>query len=677
MKSILVIVVVLAIAVPGQSQVNLLSNNTNLERGFVLNGKGILISNNDSIWITDGSAAGTYKLLNNVRYADSGLVFYNNQMFFTGVTNIGAELWKTDGTVAETRLVKDIVVGSGNSSPSNYLVFNTKIYFTATDGVHGNELWTTDGTDAGTQLLIDINPGTGSGLSLHPSFTLAGNYMYFIANDGAHGEEIWKTDGTAAGTSMVADITPGLQSTSFEWMSFPVLGNQVLFMSANKTESSLTLWKTDGTTDGTIQVRKFIADLYHDYPISQYYKFNNKLYFSNRGEWNLWVTDGKTEGTSLIKEIHTSLFNAITINNKFYFDGWSMTEPGELWVSDGTVTGTTVFNHVFDGDGMGVPDAFILQPFWSNTPLSVQKFFYVVWDASYCQLWIADPSSPARTWKVTDLNQNDYYGGFSYYYTSDGLYFTANNGSGVEPWFTNGTSAGTHSVADINPGLGSSNPIYMFIYNDKLFFNANNGDNTVVNTDLYVLTAKAVLPVSLVQFTATKATDAIHLQWLTQPEDNIDSYIVERSIDGANFKRIGEVKALDNPGASPSYSLNDKEAYTLNQPILYYRLRMVENNGSFKYSNIVKVDLKNAVFSVTFAPNPVNNIVNLTISGVQKGKLLVDITDLSGRMVRQIIKAVDGGVIQFPLDVSGLATGSYILRIINENNTKVQPFIKQ
>jgi hypothetical protein len=67
----------------------------------------------------------------------------------------------------------------------------------------------------------------------------------------------------------------------------------------------------------------------------------------------------------------------------------------------------------------------------------------------------------------------------------------------------------------------------------------------------------------------------------------------------------------------------------------------------------------------------------VTINGAKNSKLQLEIFDLSGRTIRQLNKAVDGGVIQIPVDVSGLAPGSYLLRIINENNTKVQPFIKQ
>src|SRR5690606_38814014 len=78
--------------------------------------------------------------------------------------------------------------------------------------VDGSELWRTDGTVAGTIQVRDILPGTSS-----PSIaylTPLGNQVFFRANDGTAGSELWKSDGTPAGTVMVADLLPGTSSSS-------------------------------------------------------------------------------------------------------------------------------------------------------------------------------------------------------------------------------------------------------------------------------------------------------------------------------------------------------------------------------------------------------------------------------------------------------------------------------
>ncbi|MGE5520164.1 MAG: T9SS type A sorting domain-containing protein [Candidatus Dadabacteria bacterium] len=684
MKSLLLLTA-FTMAVTARSQVTLLSNNTNLETGFVLNGKVLLFSKSDSIWTTDGSIDGTYKLLNNIKMADSGFVIHNNQMYFTGVSTLGAELWKTDGTVDGTQLVRDIIPGTSSSGPTDFVIYNNKVYFTANNDINGRELWTTDGSAAGTQMVIDINPGPSPGLPKTPSITLAGNYLYFIANDGLHGNELWKTDGTATGTMIVADVNLGSGSTNFYWQPFAVLGNSLLFTTINESDYSYQVWKTDGTATGTILLKSFGPNsgyLTYFFGEDWYYKFNNKIYFNvSSGTWNphLWVSDGTVNGTVLVKDIDAMLSNAITVNNHFYFSGGSAATGGGLWISDGTTAGTYILKEIFPNTAA---DYYLnLQPFDYTNGYSDNlfhgKFFFIAINNTDYQLWISDGTIDGSS-KVMDMNTaggTEITNSLSYYYTAEGLYFTSNNGTGVEPWFTDGTTPGTHIIADINPGTGSSNPNYLFVYNNRLYLNATNGDNSVVNTDLYVLTGKAtVLPVSLLQFSATKMTESVHLQWLTTALENMDYYNIERSVDGANFSTIGRVNSY---ATSTSYVFDDRQALTLNQPIFYYRLKLVENNGTYKYSNIVTVDLMNSAFSVTFTPNPVRDNATLNVNGAKSGKMIIEIIDLSGRTLMQLNKTVNGGVIQLPIEVNSLAPGSYMLRITNANNRHVQQFIKQ
>ena len=115
----------------------------------------------------------------------------------------GKELWRSNGTLAGTRMVKDINPGSGLGTGAGSTAVGGTLYFSATDGVHGGELWRTDGTRAGTRMVKDIDPGSGSGAS---EMTDVGGTLYFIADDGLHGAELWTSDGTEAGTTMVKEI---------------------------------------------------------------------------------------------------------------------------------------------------------------------------------------------------------------------------------------------------------------------------------------------------------------------------------------------------------------------------------------------------------------------------------------------------------------------------------------
>ena len=116
---------------------------------------------------------------------------------------------------------------------------------------HGNELWKTDGTAAGTVLVKDINPGGYSGYggyypdsSFPANLTNVGGTLFFTANDGINGAELWKSDGTTAGTVMVKDISPGAYYglISSNPANLTNVGGK-LFFSANDGNHRPELWK--------------------------------------------------------------------------------------------------------------------------------------------------------------------------------------------------------------------------------------------------------------------------------------------------------------------------------------------------------------------------------------------------------------------------------------------------
>src|SRR6201999_1878481 len=102
--------------------------------------------------------------------------------------------------------------------PQNLTDVNGTLYLSMSDGVHGAELWKSDGTVAGTVMIADISPGGGGNNAPSSSpfdFTAFNNAVYFVANDGTHGYELWKTDGVVGGsTTLVKDISTADQNTN-------------------------------------------------------------------------------------------------------------------------------------------------------------------------------------------------------------------------------------------------------------------------------------------------------------------------------------------------------------------------------------------------------------------------------------------------------------------------------
>src|SRR4051794_9113306 len=109
------------------------------------------------------------------------------------IMNFGAVTERLQARV----LLKAINPGAFGAGVYNLVNAGGTLFFSAVDNAHGNELWRSDGTLAGTLLVKDIAPVGGSNPS---NFASVSGTLFFVANDGIHGPELWKSDGTAAGT---------------------------------------------------------------------------------------------------------------------------------------------------------------------------------------------------------------------------------------------------------------------------------------------------------------------------------------------------------------------------------------------------------------------------------------------------------------------------------------------
>jgi len=149
----------------------------------------------------------------------------------------GVELWKTDGTTTGTKMLVD-TVSEGAGSPPDWLTwFDAALYFSAGDAV-----WKHDPSTNTTGIVRQFNPFAAS---LGPSwFTIVDDTLYFVA-DGGDGDELWKTDGTTDGTVQVVDLLPGRDSS--EPASLTALGNSLIF-SARLSEIGNEIWVLDATT---------------------------------------------------------------------------------------------------------------------------------------------------------------------------------------------------------------------------------------------------------------------------------------------------------------------------------------------------------------------------------------------------------------------------------------------
>ncbi|WP_269613299.1 ELWxxDGT repeat protein [Prochlorococcus marinus] len=388
--------------------------------------------------------------------------------------------------MSSPKLVKDIYLGSGSSSPRVLGAFGSSLYFFANDNVHGYELWKTDGTESGTVMVKDINTGVGDSLDTSfwlnrdPNLESVGSTLYFGAKNDFGQIHLWKTDGTEAGTVRVKNFGTGTSPHNLT-----AVGN-TLYFSFDDGTHSFELWKTDGTESGTLLVKDINQRPGHSTP-SNLTVIGNTLYFTAYDGINgteIWKTDGTDAGTVLVKDIYSgsgsSFPDSLTaVGNTLYLTANDGINGTELWKTDGTESGTIeVATYPINGSGYF--------PVMSQSELtSFGNALYFSGQSLYegTELWKTDGTIYSRV-KDIDTSYGHYYGSFPQSLTVVGntLYFTAGTGYSYntvnrELWKTDGTEAGTVLVKDIYPGSDGSNPSNLTGVGNTLYFTANDGTN--------------------------------------------------------------------------------------------------------------------------------------------------------------------------------------------------------
>jgi hypothetical protein len=307
------------------------------------------------------------------------------------------------------------------------------------------------------------------------------------------------------------------------------------------------------------------------------------------------------------------------------------------------------------------------------------------------------------------LNSNDFYTAMlnrNFYATEDcdtRVQFTLNNqlmGS-----IANGTLPPTISVYAIDPTNPSFTPTIKVMYGvagsnipaiqltsigastlNYTDYSLSTGINAYYYLDITIAgnrtitapiwyTKTAVVPVKLLSFTATlNSNKKVNLQWSTTNEINNHLFVVEKSFDGNSFTQLGSIEAKNNVSIN-EYSLLDA---AILERITYYRLKQIDKNGKFSYSNIVSVNpVTIAKNTVAVYPNPiVGSIMNIGLQSTQNTKAALMITDVTGRIVLHQQSSIIKGSQLIQVDVSRLSTGTYYLTVLFNNEKITQKISK-
>lgn len=181
-------------------------------------------------------------------------------------------------------------------------------------------------------------------------------------------------------------------------------------------------------------------------------------------------------------------------------------------------------------------------------------------------------------------------------------------------------------------------------------------------SSFYFSSSNVPLPLDLLTFKGSLQNNATQLEWETTNEKGTALFSVERSIDGHDFQQIGTVAAKDN-SVKNKYSFWDYDATHQSSSLLYYRLKMIDKDGSFTYSDIVIITLPGITGKVSVFPNPALNQIKITISAPADGKAKWNLVDNTGRIVMQNSAQLKKGNNSLSLNIGTLSTGVYYLGV--------------
>ncbi len=591
---------------------------------------------------------------------------------------------------SQYRLVKDILPGTDNSSPFNFIEFNNQIYFYTDNGGFATDkrINVSNGTDLNTVVLKDLNENNlfPASQNIDTDWAILNNELFFPAQNLSGGVELYKTNGQNNTAELVKEIAAGGAYANPK--DFEVLGNKLLF-SANDQINGRELWITDGTTIGT-QLLKDIDTAFDGSPKSLF-EFNGVIYFTatditgGTGE-ELWLTDGTTAGTQLVKDIAPGITNStprdfISYNGKVYFTANDGTNGRELWVTNGTTAGTYMVQNLNTAPNTGSHPS-------SLTVFADNLVFAADVTSVDVELVKMNPSE-----NITSLGNINPTGDSNPNYLTilDGmLYFSADNGTtGVELYKTNGFVSGTGVAAEINP-TGSSTPEHLLTYNNKLYFTADDGtdgkelwvyDDTsgavliqnflmggdsnarpqiVYDDELYfTVDFPANYGVELWSYTDPSIKtyvpdDAFEQHIINMGRDNVlDDYVSTGSINSLSSLTIGNSNIVDYTGLEGFKTL---KSFSYNS----FAGASLDFSKNTNLQTIIVLNSPNLT-NITIQPNTGSNLTTFVIAGAPS----ITHLDLSDYTTLESVTIAAGNTSLQSVDLSNCNTSNLIITISN------------
>lgn len=573
----------------------------------------------------DGSSISIIRSPNNFASQGQGTfesekVVYDGDVYFTrNSPSVGQELFRSDGSTVE--LVEDLRPGTDGSFIGNLVAYNGDLYFRAITSSTGFELYHYNGSSV--SVAADIVSGSDG--STPVGLTVYNGFLYFSAEDANQDRELYRFS-PSTGAQLVENInTTGSAFQPFQFRSSLQVYDGDLYFVAKTDASGVELFRSSGLSATRItNINGGSAD---SFP-GALTVYDGVLYFT---------AENGTDGQELYG--YNASSDAVQQIEALNPSGDGLSRFGEMVVYDGSLyfegdDGSTG-NELFQYDGFTVS---LVQDIASGDADSVPRDFAV--------------------------------------YNSR-LYFTAMTPDrGREPHSFDGQTVRSNEIADGPVSGGGTDPV---VYDDgngpRLFVTAT--DN-VTGIELYAFTeSDGPLPVELARLDATMDGPSVNLVWTTASETGNAGFEVQRQpASGTSWTNLGSVEGSGTTNHPTTYRFEDDDL-PFGVDTFHYRLRQVDTDGTTHLSKAVTIS-RGIVDQVEIRetyPNPTTGRARaaLTIpTGAEEARL--EIFDMLGRSVQTVATNIESGRTTQTVDVSGLSSGVYFLRLYTDGETSTQKF---
>ena len=227
----------------------------------------------------------------------------------------------------------------------------------------------------------------------------------------------------------------------------------------------------------------------------------------------------------------------------------------------------------------------------------------------------------------------------AYYHGGVGIHYLLSELNGNQETKLQIAVVGVPSLVLFTSSLSTVFPATSYIYN-------------TINLPVRVISAmdkdQSALPVTLISFGVTNENNTALLSWATSNESNSSYFEIQKSSDAKAWKMLARVEAAGESNEKKEYALTDADV----DGKAYYRLKIVDLDGSFTFSRIREIDGLNGTEENVVYPNPVQNTLHMKASAVSKMRS-AKIYNLNGKLVDSLLVSTEN-------DVQKLLSGIYI-----------------